>query len=433
MTRAQNAALASSVVALALTSLSGQALAGAFQLNERSAKSQGMSFADSVSGAKDPTYAGFNPAALSKVEGFQAAGNLSGVFPISDGETTSAVFNGAPIPVSAVPGSVETSTNADRSGFVPASALGYRVSDRLAIGLTVNAPFGLSTENPDNFIGAGDGIQSKLLTVQISPAFAVDVTDRLALGASMNLLFVDARLTSSVVSLDGDDLTVGFSVGALWEPIDGTQIGLAYHHGYDLDAEVTTDFSPIAPAPLGLFSGQELQGVVQGDLPATFQVGVTQAITDTMRVSAEFRYINWSVFDELTTIVPAFDLETDDAQNYRDAIFAAVGGEMDISDDFTVRVGFAYDKTPTQDTTALTEASLGRTVRVPDETRLWFSAGISHDMQMFGLDMTVDAGYSYLYAIDDPEVVIRTGPFAGSTVTYDGGAHIFSVGGSVRF
>ncbi|MEM6944011.1 MAG: outer membrane protein transport protein, partial [Pseudomonadota bacterium] len=65
--------------ATALVLTATNAAGGAFQLNERSAKSQGMSFADSVSGAKDPSYAGFNPAALTKVQGLQMSGNASGV------------------------------------------------------------------------------------------------------------------------------------------------------------------------------------------------------------------------------------------------------------------------------------------------------------------------------------------------------------------
>ncbi|MEL6208455.1 MAG: hypothetical protein AAFR47_24675, partial [Pseudomonadota bacterium] len=44
-----------------------------------------------------------------------------------------------------------------------------------------------------------------------------------------------------------------------------------------------------------------------------------------------------------------------------------------------------------------------------------------------------EAAYSYLFALENPEVELRSGPFAGSIVEYDGGAHIFSIGGSIRF
>lgn len=392
-----------------------------------------MSFADSVSGAKDPSYAGFNPAALSKVQGLEMSGNASIIFPISDGETQRAVLNGQPVPLSAVPSSVALDTNADRSGFVPASAIGYRLNEDVAIGITVNAPFGLSTENPNNFIGAADGIQSNLLTVNISPALAWSITDRIAIGASVDLLYVDARLTSTPVNLDGRGFSIGYSVGTLLEPLDGTQVGIAYHSGHDVDVGASAILSPDAPGALGRLAGINFPANVFASLPATFQAGVTQKITDRARISAEFRYIFWSDFDSIDTEVPQFNFVSEDPQNYDDAIFAAVGGEYDLFDHTTVRFGMAWDQSPTVDTTSLDDAGLGRTVRVPDADRLWFSAGASHRMNLLGFDTELDVAYSYLLALENPEVIVRAGPFAGSEIEYDGGAHIFSVGGTIRF
>ncbi|MEM7530348.1 MAG: outer membrane protein transport protein [Pseudomonadota bacterium] len=417
--------------ATALVLTATNAAGGAFQLNERSAKSQGMSFADSVSGAKDPSYAGFNPAALTKVQGLQMSGNASGVFPISDGETTEPIFNGEPISRDDAPAGFELDTNADRSGFIPANAIGYRLNEDVAIGITVNAPFGLSTENPDNFVGAADGIQSNLLTVNVSPAIAWTVSDKFALGASVNILYLDARLTSTPIALDGDSAEIGYSVGTLIEPLDGTQIGIAYHSGYDFEVNVEAILSPEAPGFLGGLAGQEFDAAVEASLPATFQAGITQEIGENARLSAEFRYIFWSAFDSIDTTL--FGITVEDPQNYEDAIFAAVGGEYDLTPTTTLRAGMAWDQSPTVDTTSLADEDLGRTVRVPDADRLWFSVGASHKMELFGFDTELDVAYSYLLALQDPEVVIRAGPFEGTTVEYEGGAHIFSVGGSIRF
>ena len=46
--------------------------------------------------------------------------------------------------------------------------------------------------------------------------------------------------------------------------------------------------------------------------------------------------------------------------------------------------------------------------------------------------MTLDAGYSYLTGLDDVVVGVRNAA-PGTNVTYDAGAHIFSVGGTIRF
>ena len=47
--------------------------------------------------------------------------------------------------------------------------------------------------------------------------------------------------------------------------------------------------------------------------------------------------------------------------------------------------------------------------------------------------MSADFGYSYLHTRKDPEVTLRNGPLAGSKVKYDGGAHIISLGWSMKF
>jgi hypothetical protein len=45
--------------------------------------------------------------------------------------------------------------------------------------------------------------------------------------------------------------------------------------------------------------------------------------------------------------------------------------------------------------------------------------------------MSLDLSYSYLHALNDPVVTLRNVP--GTRVVYDGGAHIFSIGGAIKF
>ena len=46
--------------------------------------------------------------------------------------------------------------------------------------------------------------------------------------------------------------------------------------------------------------------------------------------------------------------------------------------------------------------------------------------------MTLHFGYSYLFGLDDVTVGVRNAA-PGTNVTYDAGAHIFSLGGAIRF
>lgn len=386
--------------ALLMSTLAGsQALAGAFQLNERSTAAQGASFAGSVSAARDVTFATFNPAALSTVDTLDVGGNISLVSPISNGTIESGPFSGRKL-------------DADVLGVVPSVAIGYRVTPDLVLGFTTYSPFGLKTEYEKFSPVQADARDSELTTISFSPTVSYDVLDNLTLGASFNVLYADARLTSAAVDLDGDDFAFGFSAGLLFTPVKGTQIGAAYHHGYDFD--IKTD-------SFGGFPGE-----AETSLPNWFQVGVTQSLTDDLRVMAEGRWINWSRFDSIDITTPALAAtpfgSVSDIQNYNDAFFVSAGAEYDVSERFTIRGGVAWDETPTSDAF--------RTVRVPDEDRIWLSAGASYNVTD---SISIDLAYSYLRALKDPDVTLRNGPLAGTRVEYDGGAHIFSIGGSLQF
>lgn len=391
------------VSALLISTLAGsQALAGAFHLNERSTAAQGASFSGSVSSARDVTFATFNPAALNTVESFESGGNISIVLPIAEGTIQDGPFAG-------------TELDADLLAVVPSFALGYRVNEKLVVGFATYSPFGLSTDYEKDSVLQFDARESDLLTISFSPMVSYDVMDNLTFGASLDVLYGEARLTSAVVDLDGNDWAVGFSVGMLFEPVAGTRIGAAYHHGYDLDL------------PTDTFG--DFRGVAEASLPNWVQVGVTQSVSDKMRIMAEGRWINWSRFDAIVITTPGLvDLGSDlgvvpDPQNYKDSLFFAVGAEYDVSDRFTVRGGVAWDETPTTDKF--------RTARIPDEDRLWFSVGASYNLTD---SMSADFGYSYLHALRKADVTLRPpGPLAGTKVEYDGGAHIISVGWHLKF
>lgn len=392
-------ALTAAVSILALAA-SSAAHAGGFQLNERSTKALGTSLAGSVSAASDASFAGFNPAALSTVERAEVTGAAHFVAPIADGTV---LLNGQEV-------------DADQAAVLPSFAAGYRVSDDIVVGVTAYSPFGLITDYEADFVGAFDAQTSRLTTLTVAPTVSWQPADGLSLGASVDLLYADARLDTAAVQLDGDTYDVGFSVGALYEPIEGTQLGVAYHHGYHLDLEGNNTVSVLPGSPT-------FDMEAEAKLPAYVMAGITQDVTPDLRLMAEGRWIGWSSFDTInisTPNAPSPDLsELSEEQRYEDSWLVALGAEYDVNDRFTVRGGVAYDETPTTDE--------HRTPRVPDEDRVWFSVGTSYNMNE---NFTLDASYSYLHALDDADVQLRTVP---TSVEYDGGAHILSVGGSVRF
>jgi len=400
-------AVAGGLCASAMVLGGTDASAGAFQLNERSTKALGTSLAGSTSAASDITFMSFNPAVLGTIDHIEAGGAAA----IVSVDNEARVADGPAAGITDEPGGTRA---------LPAFATGMRLTPELAVGFSTYSPFGLVTTYERGFPGGGDGLTSELLTISFSPAVAYEPIEGLTFGAAFNVLYVDARLTNSAINLDGDDVAYGFTLGALWEATPSTQIGVSYHHDYkDIDIGISHENA--------LLGGLTARGEATASLPGSVNVGITQGITDDFRVMGEFRWINWSVFDEIQVRTPDFAFAPPldnfaEEQNYEDAFFIAAGAEYDITRDMTLRGGIAWDETPTTDAF--------RTVRVPDSNRLWLSGGVSYAPLDF---LTLDFSYSYLHPLEDPTVTIRTGPVAGSTIEYEGGAHIVSLGAAVRF
>lgn len=392
---------------------SSSAFAGAFALKERSAKAQGMSFAGVSAGSGGLQSMGFNPAAIGMVEhGFgnlELSGGISLILPSAKGQPS---IGGVPFGPSQDPG---------RLAGVGNSYVGYRLEEDILIGAAIYAPFGLTTQYDAGWLGQFDAITSKLQTIVIAPTVAWEPFPELTLAASANITYVNVRLTSAAANLQGNNTDISFGVGALWDVTPTTRIGLAYQHGYNIDID-----GVIEPAvPINATS----------NLPSTISFGVVQSITDDLRVAGEVQWQNWSVFDRLDITGPGGVLIQSDVQNYDDAFFLAAGAEYDITNALTIRAGAAWDQTPTNSGTpnglvpaAVNPLATNRTVRVPDEDRLWLSIGASYDMTEH---MSIDIGYSYLMTLEDPVVNLRNAP-AGSSVTYDGQVHIFSIGGTMK-
>ena len=402
------------LMTIGLMSAAGAASAGSFALKERSTRAQGLSFAGATAGSGGLSSMGFNPAAISLVDDGHGNGMLSGglsiIYTNSEGQP---VIGGVP---------VGPSQNAGGFGGLANSYVGYRLEDDILIGMSLYTPFGLTTQYDPGWLGQFDALTSKLQTFTIAPTVAWEPIPELSLAFALNVHYTNVRLTSGVGQLDGDSMDLGFSVGALWDATDSTTIGVAYQHGYNIDVEGT--FNQVLPI------------VAQANLPAVASFGIVQDITDDFRIMGEAQWQDWSAFERIDVSVIGGGLLQSDVQAYDDAFYFALGGEYDIFDSFTMRLGAAWDQTPTNSgivsgevPAAVNPLATNRTPRVPDEDRLWLSIGASVDVTEH---MSMDVGYSYLMTLEDPVVGLRNAP-AGSSITYDGTAHIFSIGGSIKF
>jgi long-chain fatty acid transport protein len=308
-----------------------------------------------------------------------------------------------------------------QDALVPAGYAAYRLNDRLVLGIGINSPFGLVTQYDNTSPVSISGVAgtSKVFSLNANPAISYDVTDWLSIAAGAQVQYIDVRLTRQalgplgVSTIDADDIGFGFTAGLHLRPMAGTEIGLGYRSfiDHELEGDLRTG--------VGTF-GVDADGL---DLPDLVTLGIRQRITDRFRVMAGAEWSNWSRFEEIHVSGAPAPIEL--PFEYNDGWFFSVGGEYDVTPEFAVRAGIGYELSPLDEE--------NRTFRLPDDDRLWLSAGASYkpnDRWSF------DVGYSFL-TTGDIEIrsaadggPIANGPFSGEA---DSNVHIISAAVKVKF
>lgn len=401
--------------------------AGAFALREQSAAGQGASFAGvAAGGALSSMF--WNPAVMTQYAGKTFEVSTSLIIPHASHSYTASTLAGLS------PAYAGTTSNSGDFAVVPSTYSSWQLNDRLWLGLSVNAPFGLGV-NFQRFQAAAAYAQtSSIQSYNFQPVIAFKFNEMVsvAVGAQVQYMRVSYNqlqnpLTGAVAVLGGDGFAYGFTAGVTLTPLAGTTIGIGYRSALNqkIDGTLSQSGAPIA----GVTTTGSINTTI--NLPDTVTVGLRQRLGDRFTVLAGFEWANWSRIGTSTVYTPTGTATiASSAVNlpfqYSDGYFYSLGAEYAWQPNVTLRAGIGYEVSPITDSV--------RTPRLPDNDRIWYSVGASYLPP--GLPgLTFDLGYSF---IDVKSTPINLGPTtgnpwsgAGSTV-YTGSVssdiHIFSLG-----
>ncbi len=377
------------IVTLAATH---QAAASGFAVEHQNAKAMGSSYAGVQARAADSGFAVYNPASLAGLGGLETSSNATILWGKTGYENASATLLGA-FPA----GGLSSDDRVLPEAFIMGSAIAAPVTDRLTLGLTLSTPFGLKSQYDVASAARYYAQDASLLTLAVSPTAAFEVSDKIAIGASLKIQYMD--LTASTVvdagglaflnsvpgftpgssdlfaEFKGDDIDVGFTAGAQAEIAQGVRIGFSYAsrvtHEFDGDVTFERAGSPAAAilnGATGIFADSPFVSTLK--LPASYALGVEAAATDRLTLLGSVQLMRWSAFDRVV-----FDFENP-AQppeiivaNWSDSWSFAIGGEYQLTARTDFRAGFSYDETPIVDQFA--------GPRIPDTDRRWATIGLS--------------------------------------------------------
>ena len=355
------------------------ALAGGFQLNEHGARAMAQAGAFAAR-AYDGSAAYFNPAGFA----FQDRG--------------SAYLGGTLIlPHTSFYGPLQLNTNTKTEmvsqTFTPVNAtLSYPVAQGLVAAISVNNPYGLGTEWPDNWAGRYIIQKVELQTWFITPTVAYRLTDQFSLGFGLNYVIGNVKLKRAVsvvsvetpspveanLALNGN--AVGFNAGILYKITPELSLGLSYRHKVKMDASGNASFDP-GYAVLGLPQGEVKSTLT---LPATGFAGIAYRPLSNLEIEADYQFIGWSSYNELRFDFSSNSSSTVSPKNYQDTYIIRVGGEYSL-DPWHFRGGYLYDHSPVK--IEYSEPLL------PDANRNGLNVGLGYDINP---DWSVDVAYFFL-------------------------------------
>ncbi len=420
------AAAATVSVAALLAASSAQASSFAIRAGQ-SAEGLGLAYAGAASGGIGMGGMAWNPAVITMFPGRTSQMNGTYILPKAEYNTTSPTRLTAPaIPLTAAGGRDGGTGNIGGEGaFVPASYSAWQLTDRLWLGYTTGAPFGLRSK-PENQVYGGQtyGRSAKVRSINVSPTIGYQVNDWLAVGAAVQIQYIKTVLkfansiapTASPAILDGDSIDFGYRLGVTLTPTKSTTIGIGYRSS--IRQTLTGDFAGLAPNVLPIKANL--------NLPDSVVVGVSQVINDRWQAHLGVEWTNWSKFRRIpivnsTTNTPVTSLNF----VYDDSWFFSGGLEYKWSEALTVRAGVGYELSAVNDT--------NRTIYISDNDRLWLSTGLSYKATE---KLTLDLGYTFL-KVNKARVTYLPGHPQFNNVQYQAEAkptiHIFSAGITYRW
>lgn len=309
------------------------------------------------------------------------------------------------------------------------SVLPIDQDQRLVAGIGLTTPYGRSTTFPkDSLLRYTTPYYTELFAVNLNPALAYRVNDRVAVAGGVDVLYseLDFRqiypwsiatgnpaAPDGVSYFQGDGNGIGFNAALAIDLTDHQRVALTYRSSIEVDYEGDSKITqtPVAaPFPALVTSRSDFETTIE--FPTVIGAGYGIELTDRLRIEANVEWVEHSTFDQLeidagsnTPLLPQSTIPA----NWDDNWTYGIGADYRLNDALVLRAGYIYLETPIPSQTMLPSIS--------EEDQSVVSIGCGYTKGRH----TVDLAYAY-GVFDGRDVDDNANPaFNGS---YDFEAHL---------
>jgi long-chain fatty acid transport protein len=365
-----------------ITMLPAISRAAGFQINENSPRLQGQAMAGSGSDAGDVSACFNNPALAGTIKTPEIYAGMSYIAPHVKMNNAQAEHGTFVSPMTPVSGSA-SQRNIAKSAFVPNVYFASPLNENLSFGFAITAPWGLTTNYHNDSVVRFMAQKTALQAVNLTPSLAYHISDKLILGAGLQVQNVSAEFSNfdgsvplnppssfDVATFVPSDLKAsgwayGYTLGLLFSPDATTNIGLSYHSqlNYSLRGhgrqEMVRKNQHIDPTSL---YNSDVSTRGNFNTPAVVNLSVSHKLNSRWTVNSLAQITFWNSLSSLTINTPeGFAKSTTLELNWNNSFLYSLGTDYKLNKHWTLRSGVAADETPTNDT--------NRDARIPDSNR----------------------------------------------------------------
>ena len=216
----------------------------------------------------------------------------------------------------------------------------YRLNPKLTLGLGAYTPYaggGIRWSKED----LGFDLEADIGVLALSPTFSYRISEKLAFGMNLNGYYFLTRQKlnqpPTVLDTEETDFVASYSASLFYKPSKKWSFGFTYHGPSDVKLTGTTRTSEI-----------KVDSETTFYLPGSMAMGFAYHVNDNLTFVGEYDFFNWSKLDTLVKYIhfppPFGDIVHVEKLGFRNSYYLKLGTEYNVSNNWTIRLGFSYDR-----------------------------------------------------------------------------------------
>jgi len=368
----------------------------------------------------------YNPAGITQLEGSHLRGGIYGIY-------LDPTFR----PPSDKPNSGDTYHIENNYAAVPQLYFTHTLTNLpVSFGLGAYAPFGLGSEWPQDTGFRTVAISSDLKYLTINPVVAVKLapTFSIAGGVTVNYAKIEMKQglrefysTPNSFRFSGDGWSVGYNLGALWQPHEKISFGATFRSAATTTFDGHTDIEqyPVIPST-------KLPAQADFKFPLNAVVGLSYRPTPKWNFEFDADYTDWSSFGTINiqqSGTPPFPVKQSVpvTLDWQPSWAYKFGATRYFENDWHVSAGYVFNQNSVPDDYY--------TPLVADMDRHFFSLGVGRKGRRFDFDVAYQFGYGATHTVTGSTPSSQPGAVAGQDANgkYNFISHALLVSAGVHF